>query len=125
MSETVTVESLPSWRSRAEGAGDRRRTGELEDAVVEWIGRGVACPQVEFLPDGELLAFCDATLDGVRQEEMSVLLADLREGTLAIWQRIRLEELMAGYRRGLVLKARALSEAVARGLRPGLDDHAA
>ena len=76
------MKSLPScaasdkrWRSPA----SRR----LEDAVVEWIGRAVADPPVEFLPDGELLAFCDATLDGVRQEELSVLLADLREGTLA------------------------------------------
>ena len=90
-----------------------------------WIGRAVADPPVEFLPDGELLALCDATLDGVRQEELSVLLADLREGTLELSQRVRLEELMAGYRRGLVLKARTLSEAVARGLRPRLDDHAA
>ena len=32
---------------------------------------------------------------------------------------------MAGYRRGLVLKARTMTEAVARGLRPRLDDHAA
>ncbi len=124
MSETVTVE-IPSelaQQARALAIASKRR---LEDAVVEWIGRAVADPPVEFLPDGELLAFCDATLDGVRQEELSVLLADLREGTLAISQRVRLEELMAGYRRGLVLKARALSEAVARGLRPRLDDHAA
>jgi hypothetical protein len=97
----------------------------LEDAVVEWIGRAVADPPVESLPDGDLLALCDATLDAARQEELSSLLADLREGTLATLQRARLEELMAGYRRGLVLKARALTEAVARGLRPRLDDHAA
>ncbi len=124
MSETLTIEIPYELAQQARAlaiAGNRR----LEDAVVEWIGRVVADPPVESLPDGELLAICDATLDGVRQEELSVLLADHREGTLAISQRVRLEELMAGYRRGLVLKARALSEAVARGLRPRLDDHAA
>ena len=124
MSETLTVE-IPyelAQRARALAIASNRR---LEDAVVEWIGRVVADPPVESLPDGELLALCDATLDAARQEELSALLADLREGTLATSQRARLEELMAGYRRGLVLKARALTEAVARGLRPRLDDHAA
>jgi hypothetical protein len=124
MSETLTVEIPSELAQQARAlaiAGNRR----LEDAVVEWISRMVADPPVESLPDGELLALCDATLDAVRQEELSALLAELREGTLATSQRARLEELMAGYRRGLVLKARALSEAVARGLRPRLDDHAA
>ena len=124
MSETVTVE-IPcelAQQARALALASNRR---LEDAVVEWIGRVVADPPVESLPDGELLALCDATLDAARQEEFSALLADLREDSLATSQRARLEELMAGYRRGLVLKARALSAAVARGLRPRLDDHAA
>ncbi len=75
------------------------------------IGRVVADPPVESLPNQELLALCDATLDAAGQEELSALLADLREGTLATSQRARLEELMAGYRRGLVLKARALTAA--------------
>ncbi len=124
MSETLTVEIPSELAQQARAlaiAGNRR----LEDAVVEWISRMVADPPVESLPDGELLALCDATLDTARQEELSALLADLREDTLAASQRARLEELMAGYRRGLVLKARALTEAVARGLRPRLDDHAA
>jgi hypothetical protein len=124
MSETLTVEIPSELAQQARAlaiAGNRR----LEDAVVEWIGRMVADPPVESLRDGELLALCDATLDAARQEEVSTLLAEFREGTLATSQRARLEELMAGYRRGLVLKARALSEAVARGLRPRLDDHAA
>ena len=101
-------------------AGNRR----LEDAVLEWIDRAVADPPVESLPDAELLALCDANLDAASQEELSTLLADLREGTLAASQQSRLEILMAGYRRGLVLKARALREAVTRGLRPRLDNHA-
>jgi hypothetical protein len=62
MSETLTVEIPSELAQQARAlaiAGNRR----LEDAVVEWIGRMVADPPVESLPDGELLALCDATLD--------------------------------------------------------------
>jgi hypothetical protein len=123
MSEIVTVELSHELarQARALAVATNRR---LEDAVVEWIGRAVADPPVESLPDGELLALCDATLNTAEQEDLSNLLTSLREGILAASERARLEQLMAGYRRGLVRKARALTEAVARGLRPRLDDHA-
>ncbi len=123
MSETLTVE-LPTELARQARAlaiaGNRR----LEDVVLEWIGRAVADPPVESLPDAELLALCDANLEAGPQAELSELLEDLREGTLAASQQSRLDDLMAGYRRGLVLKARALREAVSRGLRPELGNHA-
>ena len=79
------LKSLMSWRSgaRALAIASNRR---LEDAVVDWIGRAVADPPLGSLPDGELLALCDATLDAPRQEELSALLAELREGTLATSQ---------------------------------------
>ena len=125
MSETVTTVEIPYELAQRCGALAIASNRRLEDAVVDWIGRAVADPPLGSLPDGELLALCDATLDAPRQEELSALLAELREGTLATSQRARLEELMAEYRRGLVLKARALTGAVARGLRPRLDDHAA
>jgi hypothetical protein len=124
MAEIVTLE-IPeelARRARALAAATNRR---LEDAVIDWIGRAVAEPAVESLPDGLLLDLCDATLDAPRQEELSRLLADHQEGALTATERARLDELMADYRRGLVLKARALSEAVARGLRPRLSDDAA
>jgi hypothetical protein len=122
MSETITVE-IPSelaQKARALAIAANRR---LEEAVLDWIGRAVADPPVESLGDAELLALCDANLDPASQAELSSLLADLREGTLAASQQARLDQLMTGYRRGLVLKARALREAVARGLRPRLDNH--
>jgi hypothetical protein len=123
MSETVTVE-LPqdlAQQARALAVASNRR---LEDALVEWIGRAVADPPVESLRDEELLALCDAALDTARQEELTYLLAGLREAALSESEQTRLDHLMADYRRGLVLKARALREAVARGLRPRLDEHA-
>jgi hypothetical protein len=126
MSDKVTIE-LPdelARRARAVAAAGHRR---LEDAVVEWIRRAVIEPEVEALPDDEVLRLCDATLEPGDQEALSGLLADSREGRLDAAGHARLDELMACYRRGLVLKARAWQEAVTRGLRTPPDDadHAA
>jgi hypothetical protein len=62
MSEKVTIE-LPdelARRAKAIAAASRRR---LEDAVIEWIRRAVAEPDVKTLPDDEVLRLCDATLE--------------------------------------------------------------
>jgi hypothetical protein len=53
------------------------------------------------------------------------LLAANRDGPLDAHGRSQLDELMTAYRRGLGLKARALDEAVTRGLKPRSSDHAA
>ena len=124
MSEVVTVE-IPdelAQRARALAAACHRR---LEEAVVDWIGRAVAEPPVETLSDEQLLALCGATLDSAQQDELSALLAQHREGLLTEDDRGRLDQLLAAYRHGLVLKAAALKEAVTRGLQPRLDDDAA
>ncbi|MGO9463818.1 MAG: hypothetical protein ACLQVF_06620 [Isosphaeraceae bacterium] len=124
MSETVTL-GVPdelARRARALAAATHR---SFEDAVLDWLRRAVEEPGVEALPDGEILALCDATLDPVEQEALSLLLAGHREGTLSAPEKASLDTLMDTYRRGLVLKARALKEAVGRGLRPPLSDDAA
>jgi hypothetical protein len=115
MSEVITLE-VPSdlaRQARALAAATNRR---LEDAVVEWIGRAVADPPVESLPDEQVLSLCDGQLADAQQAELSDLLARNREEVLSDPERSRLDELMAIYRQGLVLKARALREAVSRGL---------
>jgi hypothetical protein len=115
MGETVTLE-LPvelAQQARALAAATNR---PLEDAVVDWIGRTVANPPLESLSDARLLDLCDAALDSAQQEELSDLLAGMREGQLSETEQSRLDQLMAVYRRGLVLKAKALKEAVDRGL---------
>jgi hypothetical protein len=117
MSEVVTLE-LPTdlvRRARALAAATNRR---FEDVVAEWIGRVVDEPPVESLPDEQLIALCDARLPDAEQEELSELLARNKDGKLADADRGRLDQLMAAYRQGLVLKARAVKEAAARGLRP-------
>lgn len=124
MNETVTLD-IPeelARRARALAAATRLR---FEDAVVEWLRRAVEDPAVESLPDESLLALCDAALGAADQEHLSTLLAGHREGTLSVEETARLDRLMADYRRGLVMKARAVNEAVRRGLRPRLSDDAA
>jgi hypothetical protein len=124
MSETVTLQ-IPdelARRARALAAATHRR---FEDAVVDWLRRAVEEPAVESLPDDSLLALCDATLSAGDQEALTALLTGHREGSLSVEETAQLDELMAGYRQGLILKARALKEAVARGLRPPVADDAA
>ena len=72
------------------------------------------------LLDTEILALCDAEMEEFQQEELGRLLTKLREGQILLEERDRLDELMHVYRRGLVLKAKALRVAVQRGLRPPL-----
>ena len=124
MSETITLE-LPAElasRARAVAAATNRR---IEDVVAEWIGRGAAEPAIECASDDELLALCDAVLPSSMQQDLSELLAGNRESLLDAGQRRRLDELMATYRQGLLLKAKAWQQAVLRGLRPPWTDHAA
>jgi hypothetical protein len=101
MSQTLTVE-LPdelAHRARSLAAAANRR---LEDAVIDWISRAVAEPEIEALSDEGLLANCDAMISVELQDELSSLLSDAREGKLADSGRARLDEFMDIYRRGLV-----------------------
>ena len=122
MSEVLTVE-LPdelAQQARALATATNRR---LEDAVLDWLRQAIAEPAVESLADDALLALCELTFPGAQQDELSDLLARAREGELESRERQQLDHLMAAYRRGIVLKARALKEATERGLRPPLTDH--
>lgn len=124
MSETVLLELSAELASRARAvavATNRR----VEEVVAEWVGRGAAEPAVESSPNAELLAICDALLPPPAQDELSDLLARHRDSSLDDGERRRLDELMVSYRQGLLLKAKAWREAVARGLKPPLSDSAA
>jgi hypothetical protein len=124
MNEPLTLD-LPedlARRARALAAATNRR---LEDVVIDSVARAVAEPAVETLADDQLLALCDTTLTPADQDDLSRLLAARREAPLDAAGGLRLDELMTSYRRGLVLKARAVKEAVSRGLRPPLSEDAA
>jgi hypothetical protein len=119
MSEKVTVE-LPDELAQRARAIAARTERPVEDILVDWIRQGGARPVLELLSDEELLAVCDGEMDAAQQEELSDLLERAQEGAMPEAERRRLEELMQGYRAGLVRKAQALQLAVARGLRPRL-----
>jgi hypothetical protein len=123
MSETVALE-VPDELARQVRAVATATHRRFEDVVLDWLRRAVEETPVEALPDGALLALCDATLDPADQEELSLLLAGHREGRLSAPERVRLDALMDAYRRGLIRKARALNAAVSRGLRPPLTEDA-
>lgn len=119
MSETVTLE-LPEELARRARAVAAQTSRRFEDVLVEWMCRAGVEPPVEALPDHEVLELCDSQMPPDQQEELSDLLEGNREGTLKDSERVRLEELMQVYRRGLIRKAQALQVAVSRGLRPRL-----
>jgi hypothetical protein len=124
MSEVLTVE-LPddlARQARALAVATNRR---LEDAVLDWVRQAIAEPSIESLSDDALLEYCNLTLDEGPQEELSDLLARAKSEELGSREYTRLDELMAEYRRGLKLKARAMKEATSRGLIPPLSDDAA
>jgi len=119
MSEKVTLD-LPEGLARqlrAVAANSRRR---FEDVVMEYIERGADQASVEFLPDADLLALCDAQMEEADQEELANLQGMRREGPLSPHDSQRLEYLLDTYRRGLVRKAKALQAAVGRGIRAPL-----
>jgi predicted transcriptional regulator len=124
MSEIVTIE-LPDELARRARSLAERGNQSLETAAVQWIATIVAETSIESLGDAELLALCDAEFGPGLQDELSELLSSGREGALDSEATRRLNDLMNDYRRGLINKARAWKEAVARGLRPPLSSDAA
>jgi hypothetical protein len=118
MAESVTLE-LPAdvaRRARAVATATNRR---MEDVVVEWIGKVASEPPVESLSDADVLELSRVQMGDTDQIELSALLG--RKSELLTVERTRLDELLAIYRLGLKLKARALKEAVARSLIPRLN----
>ena len=97
------------------------RSGQAPNKILnELLDRSLAEIPVERLPDAEVLVIADMMMDERDQEELADLLDDQREGTLNASQRLRLDQLMQVYRRGMVRKSEALKIAVQRGLRSPL-----
>ena len=119
MSEIITLERPQNvLRSAQEIAS--RTSRHVEDVLVEWIDKAAADVPVESLSDEGVLSLCDTQMTDTDQEALSLLLAQNREGQLSEEERHQLDSLMAVYRRGLVRKALAWKEAVARGLKAPL-----
>jgi hypothetical protein len=119
MSEQVTIEVSKQVARRAESVA-RIRHQRVEDVLADLLERAVEELPVDLLPDEDVLALAEMTLDGDQEEELGDLLARNREGALDDELRMKLDELMRVYEHGLLRKAQALREAVRRGLREPL-----
>lgn len=117
MSQTVTL-NLPDAIARRARAEAERSHRPVEDVLLGWIDQLATEAPIEAMNDEQVLSVCETDLD--QQSELSKLLGLQQEGRLVETSRLRLEALMTHYRRGLVRKARALKEAVDRGLIPSL-----
>lgn len=122
MGQTITLD-LPSDVAQRAADVARQTHRQVEDVLLEWLGRAATDVPIESLPDDQVLELCALEMSQSEQAELSTLLARQREDTLDDAAHRRLDELMASYRRGMVQKAQALKVAVERGLHPPLDVH--
>lgn len=73
------------------------------------------------LSDSEVITLAESTMNSTQDHRLSNLLDRQQAGTISIDERPELIALMQVYESGLLRKARALHEAVIRGLREPLD----
>jgi len=111
MGHHVTLDLPPELAERALAVAAQSHR-QVEDVLLEWLGRAAM--------DEQVLALRDQQMSEDQQRALGALLARQREGRLDGVERQRLNELMDIYRRGMVQKAQALKVAVDRGLQPPL-----
>lgn|SRR5574341_93235 len=120
MSQAITFNLPDELAERVRQLADQSRQS-LEEVLVALVERATDDPPLEILSDEQVLALADLQLPPDQDAEFSKLLAQNAEGQLDDRGRVRLEQLMAMYRHGMVRKAHALQVAVERGLRPPLN----
>lgn len=113
MSTPLTIDLPDELAVRAKSAAGSK---PLAEAVLDWIARGVTETPVDQRSDAVVSRAAAAMIPAEQQTELHALLADQRESRLTPEGRARLDQLMAEYRRGLLAKAKAVNEAVRRGL---------
>jgi pyruvate-formate lyase len=115
MSEQVTLQvSEQVLRQAAQIAAHTRQS--VEDVLADWLESAATELPVQTLSDEEVLALTRLQFTPEEQESFSELLERNRENQLDAEGRQELNRLMKIYERGLLRKAQALQEAVARGL---------
>ena len=119
MSEQITIQVSERVVRHAThmAAENQQRIDEVLAGWLEWV---ITEMPVETLSDEEVLELTELQLTTEKQETLSNLLAQNREGTLDAGERCKLDELMQVYEHGLLRKAQALRVAVQRGLREPL-----
>lgn len=119
MIDKVTIE-FPGDLAQQVRTIAARTQRTFDEVVLDCVRRASVEPALELLSDVELLAAADAQMPAGEDDELSGLLERNQDATLSAAERVRFDELMQQYRRGLVRKAKAIELAVRRGLRPRL-----
>jgi hypothetical protein len=119
----IYLEQHARRKAMVQGVGEHNEVSPALVKRARSIDPDAAELPLETLTDEQILAGCDAQFPADQQAELSDLLADQREGRITPKARVRLDQLLALYEQGLLTKARALQEAVARGLQPPISQY--
>ncbi len=128
MSTRVTITLPDEVYYRAESLAHRTHR-DVADVLADTLTSALPAseesgPQgvsIASLPDEELLALAELEPPSDQDQRFSALLDKQQAAKLTPAERAELFALMQLYQQGLLLKARALREAVQRGLRPPLE----
>jgi hypothetical protein len=128
MSSQIVLDLPDDVLERAESLA--RRIGRpVADVLVDAVKSSLRplgppatpAPPLTDWSDAEVQAAAESTMAEPQSERLSVLLERQREGELADGEPVELAALMQVYHDGTLTKARALGEAVRRGLRRPLE----
>lgn len=124
MSKQVSLVVPDELMRRAEvlaGRSGRPVTEVLTDAIEASLDSlnfsSFGAPEIAALSDTQVLEIADSTMPVGDDQRLNELLARKSEGSLTSAQCDELDPLMLAYQEGLLRKARAVAEAVRRGLR--------
>lgn len=117
--QTVTLQ-LPQRLASTANSIAQKTQQPVEDILIAWLDHAAAELPVSMMSDEQILALTNAQMKQADQDELSNLMAELREGQLTPQGKIRFDELMSAYRKGLRRKSEAFKLAVLRGLMPPL-----
>lgn len=120
MTETVILQLPNDLASTAYAVAQQTRR-LLEAVLVEWLVQAAETLPVELLTNQQVLDLTQLEMSTERQELLSQLLTQHREGQLGPAEQHQLDQLMQQYRHGLVRKAEAFRVAVERKLIPPLN----
>lgn len=110
---TLNIPDQLAQEARFVAARTQRR---VEDVLQEWLSHYISERPVTTMSNEAVLKLTDMQMSDYQQEELSNLLELNRENKLTPGDRKRLDELMTIYSQGMIRKAEALKEAVAREL---------
>ena len=120
MNQEITIKvSEQVWQRISILAKQRQR--KIEKVIEDLLEETVSETKVEDLSDEEILTLTNLQFSEKQQKTFSHLLKKNRENLLTGKERLRLDQLIWDYERGLLRKSQVLRVAVERGLMKPLE----